>query len=447
MKHLVAFILYITCLSSLSFSQSVYLKNATIIDGTGNAPLKNANLFIKDGWIQSVGKDHTKVAADVQVIDASGKTIIPLLLNTHGHLGTLKGTTTIAENYTRENILRQLKKYESYGVGAVLSMGTDRPLMFEGLRDSSRKRLLPGAMIFSAGYGFGVPNGAPPMQMGMDRVFRPATAAEVPAMIKQLADLKVDVVKMWVDDFGGSFIKMKPEIYTAIIKEAHQHGLRVASHLYYLEDARKLVQLGVDIIAHSIRDQEIDDALIAEMKKHKVTYIPTLSLDEYAYIYASQPSWINDPFFKASLEPGVYEMITSKDYQDKLKNSPAFAKNMKAFETTLKNVKKIADAGIFISLGTDSGATPVRAQGFSEHLELELLVKAGLTPLQAITIATGNASKVLHINNEYGTLEKDKRADFMLLKEDPLTDIKYTRSIDAVWKNGIKVSSGPLAGE
>lgn len=108
-------------------------------------------------------------------------------------------------------------------------------------------------------------------------------------------------------------------------------------------------------------------------KPKKIVYIPTLSLDEFAYIYAKKPEWINDEFFKKSLEPGVYEMITSAKYQNDLKNSPTFDKDTKAFQTALKNLKKVYDAGITVAMGTDSGAMPLRAQGFSEHLELQLM--------------------------------------------------------------------------
>jgi len=238
---------------------------------------------------------------------------------------------------------------------------------------------------------------------------------------------------------------MKPEIYAAVIQEAHLQGLRVASHVFHLEDARKLVGLGLDIIAHSVRDAEIDDSLLAEMKKRRVAYIATLSLDEFAFAYGEAPEWLNDPFFQAALEPGVLQMITSNDYKEKLRNNPNTAKEVSALQIALKNVKKVHDAGILVVLGTDSGAQPVRVQGFSEHMELELLVKAGLTPLQAITVATKNAAEVLKVADQYGTLEPGKKASFIVLDADPSKNILNTRKIRAVWKNGQKVNDGPLS--
>jgi imidazolonepropionase-like amidohydrolase len=446
MKH---YLLLICIFFSIAYScvaqkDTIVLTNATLINGTGNQPQQNVNIWLHDSSIVAITKGKIAKSTAVRIINMTGKTIMPALISAHAHIGTLKDTTTSSTNYTRENIMHQLAQYESYGVGAIMVMGTDRPMLFNGLRDSSRAGLLSGARIYSAGYGFGVPGGLPPAAMGMDNVFRPASAAEVPAMMEQLAALKADLVKMWVDDGGGKAPKMQPEIYTAIINVAHKHHLRVAAHLYYLEDAHKLLDAGLDIIAHSIRDKDIDDSLLAEMKSKGVIYIPTLSLDEFAFIYSRKPEWINDDFFKASLEPYVYQMITSAAYQDRIKNDPALQRNMHAFETALRNVKKVYDAGILVALGTDSGATPIRAQGFSEHNELELLTEAGIPPLQAIKIATLNAATALQISNEYGTLQPGKKADFIVLDKNPATDIKNTRTIAEVWKAGVKVSNGPV---
>lgn len=421
----------------------ILLKNVTLIDGNGGPAVDRTDILIQGDTITAIGKDLDSTG--LKVIHLEGKTVMPALISAHVHVGTLKGTSTKSENYTRANILSQLKKYQDYGVTNILVMGTDRPLLFErGLRDSSAKGRLPGARIYTAGYGFGVPQGAPPVNFAMDKVYRPAAADQVAKQMDSLRKLNPTVVKIWVDDFGGTVEKMDPAIYKAIIDQAHRRKLRVAAHAYYLSDARKLVEDGIDIIAHSIRDTVLDAAFIQQMKAKKVAYIPTLSLDEFAYIYGRKPDWINDPFFKNSLEPGVYELITSSKYQQDLKNAPNYTKNIAAFETALKNLKKLFDAGVVVAMGTDSGAMPLRAQGFSEHLEMELLVQAGLTPLQAITVATKNSAEVLKINSKFGTLAKGKMADLIILNANPVLDIKHTRQIEAVYKAGKEVSKGPL---
>jgi len=418
-------------------------QDVTLIDGNGGSPAEHTDILVQGDTISLIGSKLD--TAGFTVLNLTGKTIMPALISSHVHVGTLKGITTKSGNYTRDNILSQLKKYQDYGITTIMVMGTDRPVLFNsGLRDSSVNGLLPGARLHSAGYGFGVPKGAPPVDFGMDNVFRPSTAAQVPAMIDSLVKIKPDFVKIWVDDFGGKFKKMDPAIYKAIITEAHKHQLRVVSHAYYLADARKLVAEGVDVIGHSIRDSVMDDQLVKSMKAKKVAYIPTLSLDEFAYIYSRKPEWVENEFFKNSLEPGVYEMVTSKKYQDSLKNSPVYSKTVAAFNTALINLKKLYDAGILVAMGTDSGATPVRAQGFSEHLELELMVQAGLTPLQAIGVATKNSAQLLKADKKYGTLEKGKIADLIIMNVNPATGIKATREIQAVYKAGKEVSKGPV---
>ena len=392
--------------------QSILLEHVKLIDGNGGAPVEDTRLLIKDGTITAIGADITDKGA--MVINLEGKSIMPALISAHSHIGTLKGRCTKPGHYTEENILTQLKRYESYGVLHIMAMGTDRPLLFEsGLRDRSLKGDIPGARIHSAGYGFGAPNGAPPLDFAMDKVYRPVTAIQVTAQMDSLAALKPNMVKIWVDDFNGKYpAKMQPEIYKAIIQQAHQHNIRVAAHVYYSDDLKQLVDAGVDIIAHSVRSDLIDDATIAQMKAQQVIYIPTLSLDEYAYIYGQQPEWINNEFFKKSLEPGVYEMITAEKYRNNLKNAPNYALNIKAFETAKQNLLRLFKAGVLIAMGTDSGATSVRAQGFSEHLELQLMTEAGLTPLEAITVATKNAATALKIQQQYGTLEPGEGAVF-----------------------------------
>jgi imidazolonepropionase-like amidohydrolase len=416
------------------FSQALQvIKGVTLIDGAGKEPKQNVSLVIKDDIIHAVLSSNATIPKDATVLDYTGKFVMPAMINGHCHLGLLKGDNSSPGNYSYENILRQLEKYEQFGISRVLCLGTDQQIIFP-MRDSSQKGLLPGATIYTAGYGF-TANNAPPTNLSHS-IIQPQTVEEAIKDVDQLAILKPDFVKIWVDDFGGTVQKMKPEIYEAVIKEAHRKGLHVAAHLYYLEDAKRLVNAGVDVIAHSIRDKDVDDELINAMKQKNVYYIPTLSLDDYNFVYADDPDWINDSLFKASLEPGVWERLTSDKFKQQLQNDTTLAKKKAAFETAMRNLKKLSDAGIVIVLGTDSGAQPVRTQGFSEHLELQLMVEAGLTPMQVIVAATNNGAKMLHINNKAGTLQKGMKADFIVLNGNPLEDIKQTRNIATVWKDG-----------
>lgn len=421
-------------------AETVLLKNVAVIDGSGKPTQHNMNVLLKGGKIESISKDLHSF--DGRTVDLSGKTIMPLLTNVHGHLGMARGTTVAPENFNREQITKELERYQLYGIGNVVSMGTDKELIFT-LRDASHIGQVPGATVYTAGYGFRPPLGTKPQETGMENVYRPSTPEEAVNNVKELAQWKPDMIKIWVDDMGGTTEKIKPEVYRAIIGEAHRKGIRVAAHLYYLEDAHPLLDAGVDIFAHSVRDKEVDEALIAKMKAKGTIYIPTLTREAYEFFYGTSRPWLNDPFFKASLEPGVYEMIVNEDYKNKIIKSPRYQKNQDAYRMALKNLKRLFDAGVMVALGTDSGAQPVRAQGFSEHLELELMVEAGLTPLDVITVATRNSCKALMLKDQ-GALLPGMRADFIVLDGNPEANIKATQSIHAVWKKGVEVSKGPL---
>ena len=437
-------VLALVMCANANAQQSIVLTNVTIIDGTGKPADHNRTVVIEGDRIQKIGAGHEHTPSSAKVIDLHGQTIMPLIINTHGHLGLTKGNTQSAANQSDDNIRHQLLRYQEYGVGAMLSMGTDGK-RFAEIREQSRRGALPGADVYTAGVGFGAKNGVPPAAMGFTEVFRPETPGEARSEVAQQAHQKPDFIKVWVDDFWGQYPKMPPEIYAAIIDEAHKNGLRVAAHVYHLEDARLLVADGVDVLAHSIRDADVDDALIAEMKKQNIAYIPTLSLDDFAFAYGGSPNWVNDPFFTAALDPGLLEMITSPEYKAKVQSNKVTAQEEAALPQAMRNLKKIYDAGILVTLGTDSGATPIRIQGFAEHMELALMVQAGLTPVQAIAAATSNAARLLRIADHCGTLAAGKKANFIVLEKDPSQDIHNTQTIRAVWKDGSKVSDGPLA--
>lgn len=417
--------------------QAILFKNANVLIGDGSASKSKTDILVKNGTILNVGANLEQQGAES--VDLSGKTIIPALVSTHVHVGTLKDTTSNGSNYNRDNILRQLKKYADYGILNVLCLGTDRPALFQhGLYDSVKNGLNDGARMLSAGYGFNVPVAKVDVNASQGVVYRPSAAAQVPAEMDSLATLGVTIVKIWVDDFNKTVPKMDTAVYHAIINEAHKRNLKVAAHVYYLADARRLVDDGVDFLAHSIRDSVVDDSFLAMMKQKNVVYIPTLVLEKFANAYAEDVPWMNDPFFRSSLEPGVYEMIASENYKATVKNSAGYARSVNAYKISSQNAKKIFNYGIKVALGTDSGAFPVRTQGFSEHLELQLMVEAGISPLQVITIATLNSAEALGLNN-FGTLEKGKAADILVLNGDPSADIKNTTSIFAIYKSGKKV--------
>ncbi len=411
-------------------AQDVVLKNFTLIDGTGRAPSAGAALVLHDGrvaWAGSAAK--VKALKGAQVVDLTGRYVMPGLVNLHGHVGNVVGLTQDPKFYTRENVEKNLRTFAAYGVTSLLGLGTDQDLIFK-IRDEQRSGRPQYTRVFTAGRGFTTRGGLG----GVEGVtFFPATAAEIPGEVAELAAQKVDIVKLWVDDRLGHARKIPPEISAAILESARRNHLRTAAHIFYLEDARRLVEGGVSMLAHSVRDRPVTPAFAAEMKERGVVQVPTLTRELSTFVYAHPPAFLDDPFFTRAVPPEIIATLRSKAYQDRIAADPDLAKYPGFLDMAKKNLKTLFDAGVKIGFGTDTGP-PGRFFGYFEHLELELMVEAGLTPMQAIHAATGTSGAFLDAG--IGTLEPGKWADLLVLARDPLADIKNTRSLEAVYIAG-----------
>jgi imidazolonepropionase-like amidohydrolase len=426
----------------LPAQQVMVLRNARVIDGTGAPPREHVSLLLRNGKIEQIGGGEMAAPTGAQVRDLTGKTVMPGLISAHSHLGLLvEDAESSATGYTRENVTAQLKQYERYGVTAILSLGLNRDLVFV-LRDEQQAGRLGGASIFTAGRGIGVPEGAPPLSAAVDQIYRPATEKEARRAVDEMAAQRVDIIKMWVDKLHGKAPEMTPEIYKAVIDEAHKRHVRVAAHEYGLEDAKQLVADGVDVLAHSVRDRVVDDAFVRAMKQHHVWYVPTFTVDESAYVYAESPAFMKTTFFQQAAGPKLMAKFDAAGYAEKIGQDPQTAQHKKDFEVGQQNLKKLFDAGVSVGFGTDSGALPGRVPGFAEHHELGLMVRAGLTPMQAITAATGENAKLLHAADR-GTIEVGKRADLLVLDADPLVEIGNTQRIFAVYHDGHNIVDLP----
>jgi imidazolonepropionase-like amidohydrolase len=378
---------------------------ARIIDGTGKAPVEKASLLVRDGRIVAIGAD-VKIPAGAERIDVAGKTIIPGLINGHGHVSDLG----------------QLGLYARYGVTTVFSLGGDKEIEF---RDQTRaEQQTPGltrARLYIAG----------PIPTSK-------TAEDGRKAVDAIAAAKTDIVKIRLDDNLGRSVKMPPEAYTAIIDEAHKKGMRAAVHVVTLADAKAVLRLGADYIAHSIRDEEVDGETIALLKKNNAFYTPTLMREVSTFVYAEKPAFLSDPFL---LKDGnKAEMTKAQDpaFQENMRNDKSGMWYKEHLPVAMRNLKKIEDAGVPVVMGTDTGP-PYRFQGYFEHMELEYMTKAGLTPMQALVSATSTAARCVHAADQLGTLAPGKWADFVVLAANPLEDIRNTRKIESVWIAGGRV--------
>jgi len=375
---------------------------ARIIDGTGKAAMQNATLIVRNGRIEAVGPS-VKPPAGAQRIDASGKTIIPGLESGHSHV----------------NGADQLDRFARYGITSVMSLGGDKEIE---IRDQLRSEHTTGrSRLFIAG---------------------PVIVAKTPEDARKAVDLdasaKTDIVKFRLDDNLGAGTKMSPEVYTPIFDEARKKGMRVAVHVVYLSDAKAVLKLGASMIAHSVRDQDIDDETIALLKKNNAVYCPTFTRELSTYVYGEKPAFLNDPFLLKNGDQAEMAKVHDSAFIEKIRNDKNGQWYKEHLPVAMRNMKKVFDAGVPIVMGTDTGAPTGRFIGYFEHVELDYMVQAGLTPMQTLVASTSNVAKFLHAS-DLGTLEPGKWADLLVLDANPLDDIKNTRKIDSVWIAGNRV--------
>ena len=402
MNHVVAVAAVVTLgflagFASPASAQSVTaFEGARLIVGDGRV-IENATLVVEGARIAQVGgKADVRVPNGARRVDLAGKTVMPMIIDTHVHLSE-----------TRDALIGDLRMRAYYGVSAAMSMGTDGYASLE-----MRGQTIPGAARFvSAGRGITMP------EPGRTTVpYWITTEAEGRKAVEELAAHKVDIVKIWVDARGGKYKKLTPEIYGAIIDEAHKRGLRVTAHIFELEDAKGLIRAGIDAFAHGVRDKDIDDELVAMFKQR-----PNLILTP------------NLPDRGVKVDLGWLRAGLPADEFAKLETANTDRPEAQAsYGIQARNLAKLNAAGVRITLGTD-GNRP-----WGPHEEMLDMVLAGMTPMQVIVAATRNSAEFLRIADT-GTLQVGKSADFIVLDANPLDDITNTRRISTVILRGAAV--------
>ncbi|MEE3011352.1 MAG: amidohydrolase family protein [Pseudomonadota bacterium] len=416
-------------------------QDASLIIGDGRV-LTNHDLLIEDGLIVSLGENLPPPDTGL-VVDLQGKWVMPALIDAHAHLGFQSRQSWGADNYELENLTDNLEQYAYYGFGAVFSAGSDPAEIAQLLAATVRRRKNLPEFLYAAGLA---PPGEGPNNQFLEQTSQvqartgyqilygltdPESARQT---VTDLALKGFEFLKIWVDDRGGSQTKLAPEIYRAVAQHAGEAGLKVFVHQQSASDMQDLISAGVDGFLHGRIGRDFTDELIERAVQSDVFVIPNLGLGELRREAIGE-----DQFLTPFLSQGLRESLSASERRQVHPERDATNES-----ELIAGFARIEVGGLDLVLGTDAGAVPGHPFGYTGHRELEIYVRLGMSPMDALRSATSLAAKHLGLRG-LGLLEPGKQASLLILNSDPTSDIRNTRDIHSVYLNGQPVDRSAIA--
>lgn len=417
--------------------RATVIRNATLIDGTGAAPVSGATVVLQGNRIATVTTESVTTPAGALVIDGTGKFLIPGLMDAHVHLRGSRGGRASGQAMTPEEEragTRALHGYLYAGVTTIYDAGNRSEFIF-GLRGKERKGEIVSPRIFASGGTVASPNGHG----------GPYTVEAWPqdrAKLDEHIKTGPDIVKIGQDEHGWGtrplINQLSEELLEKIIRYYHSKGVRTTIHVSNERNAIEAIYAGVDSLAHPVIQAPISDEYVAMMKVKRVPTVSTLTIGENYSRLAEHPEFLDQPLYRDTLPADEIQRLKTEESAKQRENP--WATWMKVMTPIAQdNMRRLHEAGNGIVVcGTD------QSSGAAVHRELELLVGGGISPADAIVTATRNAARFLGRLDDLGTIEAGKLADLVLLRADPTADINNAKQIDVVIKDGQVVDRSKL---